>query len=118
MMQKVQKRSQPSWTFRKARVCPAKVRAPKVETVRSRRALPTTTRATAGSGAVTAATSASRRLSPITWSTAGSAREAAALGVGGVGHRAGVHDHDVGGRAGPDDLAARGPQAIGDGRRV
>src|SRR5205809_128116 len=38
MMQKVQKRSQPSWTFRKARVRPAKVRAPKVETARSRRA--------------------------------------------------------------------------------
>jgi len=79
MMQKVQKRSQPSWTFRKARVRPAKVRAPKVETARSRRALPTSTRSGSGRGAVTAATSASRRLSPITWSIAGSPAASAGL---------------------------------------
>jgi len=43
--------------------------------------------------------------------TPGAAREAAALRVGGVGHRAGVHDHDVAG-APRDDLAPLGAQAV------
>ena len=46
------------------------------------------------------------------------AREPPALGVGGVGHRAGVDDDHVGRRVGVDQHAAGGAQAIRDGRRV
>ena len=46
------------------------------------------------------------------------AHEAAALGVGRVGHRARVDDHHVGGRPGADQAAARRAQPVRDGRAV
>ena len=122
-MQKVQKRSQPSCTLRKARVWPGE--RPRAEG-RDRAlaaAVADDARAAPAPVAVTAATSASRRFEadrrgrpPSTRRrlarlrlrvAAGqddarrrvvaprAARQPPALGVGGVGHRAGVDDHDV-----------------------